>query len=104
MAAHRDLPVAAGTRPEAPCSAGKEFVSQPLEAAGIGAPDGIPFNQAVVRWALENYLGVIDRDPQPSPFEDGNCEPNTASEHTSPEHSQPPIELKPHPAAASARR
>jgi CubicO group peptidase (beta-lactamase class C family) len=28
-------------------------------------PDGLAFNQAVVRWALETYLGVIDRDPQP---------------------------------------
>ena len=33
------------------------------------SPDGIPFNQAVVRWALENYLGLIDRDPEPIPFD-----------------------------------
>lgn len=26
-------------------------------------PDGVPFNQAVVRWALQTYLGVTDRDP-----------------------------------------
>ncbi len=32
-------------------------------------PDGIPFNQAVVRWALEHYLGVVDRDPQPLPHD-----------------------------------
>jgi CubicO group peptidase (beta-lactamase class C family) len=32
-------------------------------------PDGIPFNQAVVRWALENYLGLIDRDQEPIPFD-----------------------------------
>ncbi|WP_236030983.1 serine hydrolase domain-containing protein [Ktedonospora formicarum] len=31
-------------------------------------PDGIPFNQEVVRWALENYLGLSDRDPEPIPF------------------------------------
>ena len=30
-----------------------------------GGPDGLAFNQAVVRWALKTYLGVIDRDPQP---------------------------------------
>src|SRR6185437_14424307 len=30
-----------------------------------GGPDGLAFNQAIVRWALEHYLGVIDRDPQP---------------------------------------
>jgi CubicO group peptidase (beta-lactamase class C family) len=32
-------------------------------------PDGIPFNQTVVRWALENYLGLIARDPEPVPFD-----------------------------------
>lgn len=31
-------------------------------------PNGIPFNQAIVRWALENYLGLIDHDPEPIPF------------------------------------
>ncbi|MFI6095631.1 serine hydrolase domain-containing protein [Lentzea sp. NPDC051213] len=31
-------------------------------------PDGIPFNQAVVRRALEDYLGVLDRDPEPLPY------------------------------------
>ena len=35
------------------------------------SPDGIPFNQAIVRWALENYLdlGLINRDPEPIPFD-----------------------------------
>jgi CubicO group peptidase (beta-lactamase class C family) len=32
-------------------------------------PDGVPFNQSVVRWALQNYLGLIDRDPEPLPFD-----------------------------------
>ncbi|WP_214318788.1 serine hydrolase domain-containing protein [Nonomuraea sediminis] len=32
-------------------------------------PNGIPFDQAIVRWALEHYLGVIDRDPEPIPFD-----------------------------------
>ncbi|MCR3752574.1 serine hydrolase domain-containing protein [Lentzea californiensis] len=31
-------------------------------------PDGIPFNQAVVRQALEDHLGVVDRDPEPLPY------------------------------------
>jgi hypothetical protein len=31
-------------------------------------PDGIPFNQAVIRWALQDYLGITDRDPEPLPF------------------------------------
>jgi CubicO group peptidase (beta-lactamase class C family) len=32
-------------------------------------PDGIPFNQAVVRWALQTYLEVTDRDPEPLPYD-----------------------------------
>jgi CubicO group peptidase (beta-lactamase class C family) len=32
-------------------------------------PDGVPCNQAIVRWALERYLGVIDRDPEPAPYD-----------------------------------
>ncbi|MGW6929487.1 serine hydrolase domain-containing protein [Lentzea sp. NPDC054927] len=31
-------------------------------------PDGIPFNQAMVRRALEHYIGVLDRDPEPLPY------------------------------------
>ena len=34
------------------------------------SPDGIPCNQAIVRWALEEYLGLIDRDPEPIPYDD----------------------------------
>jgi CubicO group peptidase (beta-lactamase class C family) len=33
-------------------------------------PDGIPFNQAVVRWALETYLGVTERDQEPLPYDE----------------------------------
>ena len=29
------------------------------------------FNQAVVRWALEHYLGMADRDPEPLPYRRG---------------------------------
>ncbi|MFI6871218.1 serine hydrolase domain-containing protein [Nocardia sp. NPDC050406] len=32
-------------------------------------PDGIPCNQAIVRWALEHYAGLIDRDPEPLPYD-----------------------------------
>jgi CubicO group peptidase (beta-lactamase class C family) len=32
-------------------------------------PGGVPFNQAVIRWALEHYLRLIDRDPEPIPFD-----------------------------------
>jgi CubicO group peptidase (beta-lactamase class C family) len=36
-------------------------------------PEGIPFNQAVVRWALQTYLGVIDRDPEPIPYDEARA-------------------------------
>lgn len=32
-------------------------------------PDGIPFNQAVVRESLRSHLGVLDRDPEPLPHD-----------------------------------
>ncbi len=38
-------------------------------ALSNAGPDGIPFNQAVVRWALQAYLGVTDRDPEPLPYD-----------------------------------
>ncbi|MFC4531140.1 serine hydrolase domain-containing protein [Sphaerisporangium dianthi] len=44
----------------------RDFAVVSLSNAG---PNGIPFNQAVVRWALEHYLGVVDRDPQPLPYD-----------------------------------
>ena len=40
-----------------------------MALSNAGPDDGLAFNQAVVRWALEHYLGVIDRDPQPLPFD-----------------------------------
>jgi len=33
------------------------------------SPNGIPFNQAAVRWTLEHYLGLIDHDPEPIAFD-----------------------------------
>ncbi len=44
----------------------RNFAVVSLSNAG---PDGIPFNQAVVRWALQTYLGVSERDPQPLPYD-----------------------------------
>ncbi|HTJ37621.1 MAG TPA: serine hydrolase domain-containing protein [Dactylosporangium sp.] len=32
-------------------------------------PTGTPCNQAAIRWALEHYLGVVERDPQPEPYD-----------------------------------
>lgn len=37
-------------------------------------PNGIRFNQAVVRWALEHYLGVVDRDPEPLPHDPASAQ------------------------------
>lgn len=37
------------------------------------APNGIPFNQTVVRWALETYVGVVERDPEPLPYDDARA-------------------------------
>lgn len=53
-------------QPAAGRPAERDFAVVALANAG---PDGIPFNQAVVRWALRNYLGVTDRDPQPLPYD-----------------------------------
>jgi CubicO group peptidase (beta-lactamase class C family) len=45
----------------------RDFAVAALSNAG---PDsGIAVNQAVVRWALEHYLGVADRDPEPLPYD-----------------------------------
>lgn len=37
--------------------------------ASNASPSGIPCNQAIVRWSLERYLGVVDRDPEPEPYD-----------------------------------
>ena len=49
----------------------RNFAVVSLANAG---PDGYPFNQSVVRWALEHYLGVIDRDPEPIAYDRARSE------------------------------
>lgn len=49
----------------------RNFAIVSLANAG---PGGISFNQAVVRWALENYLGVIDRDALPIAYDPGRAQ------------------------------
>jgi CubicO group peptidase (beta-lactamase class C family) len=44
----------------------RDFAVVALSNAG---PDGTNCNQAVVRWALQAYLGVTDRDLQPLPYD-----------------------------------
>ncbi|MFF9915440.1 serine hydrolase domain-containing protein [Streptomyces sp. NPDC013457] len=38
-------------------------------AMSNAGPEGIPSNRSVVRWALEHYLGVVDADPEPLPYD-----------------------------------
>jgi len=44
----------------------RNFAVVALANAG---PGGVPFNQAVVRWALRSCLGVVDRDPEPLAYD-----------------------------------
>jgi len=39
-------------------------------ALSNASPNGIPFNQAVIHWALENYIGVVDREPETLPYDE----------------------------------
>ena len=49
----------------------RDFAVVALSNAG---PDGgLVFNHAVVRWALEHYAGVVDRDPEPLPFDEARA-------------------------------
>lgn len=43
----------------------RDFAVVSLANAG---PVGLAFNQAVVRWALQTYLGVNHHDPEPPPY------------------------------------
>lgn len=36
--------------------------------------DGIAFNRSVVRWALEHHLGVVDKDPEPLPYDEARAQ------------------------------
>jgi CubicO group peptidase (beta-lactamase class C family) len=44
-----------------------------IVALSNAGPDGIPCNQAIVRWALETYLGVTDGDPEPLPYDEARA-------------------------------
>ncbi len=37
--------------------------------SNAGPDGGLAVNQAVVQWALEHYLGVADRHPEPLPYD-----------------------------------
>ncbi|TDD60443.1 class A beta-lactamase-related serine hydrolase [Kribbella antibiotica] len=36
-------------------------------------PDGYQLNQAVLRWALEHYLGLVERAPEPLPYDEARA-------------------------------
>jgi CubicO group peptidase (beta-lactamase class C family) len=44
----------------------RDFAVVALSNAG---PDGTNCNQTIVRWALQTWLGVTDRDPEPLPYD-----------------------------------
>ena len=44
----------------------RNFAVVSLTNAG---PNGIPFNQTIVRWALEHYLGIVEHDLEPVPYD-----------------------------------
>ncbi|MCP2294253.1 CubicO group peptidase, beta-lactamase class C family [Nocardia amikacinitolerans] len=44
----------------------RDFAIVVMSNAG---PEGIACNQAIVRWALEHYLNVLDRDAEPLPYD-----------------------------------
>ncbi|MCX5199574.1 beta-lactamase family protein [Streptomyces sp. NBC_00249] len=41
--------------------------------SNAGPDSGLLLNRAVVRWALEHYLGVVDADPEPLPYDHGRA-------------------------------
>jgi CubicO group peptidase (beta-lactamase class C family) len=42
-------------------------------ALSNAAPDGLPFNRAAIRWALQVFLGLTDRDPEPMGFDEARA-------------------------------
>lgn len=39
-----------------------------------GAPNGLQFNQAVLQWTLQHYLGLVERAPKPLPHDQQRAE------------------------------
>ncbi|MET9503538.1 serine hydrolase domain-containing protein [Streptomyces sp. NPDC006622] len=44
-----------------------------VSLANLG-PDGYPFNQSVVQWALKHYLGVVEKTAEPVPYDGGQAQ------------------------------
>lgn len=49
----------------------RDFAVVSLANAG---PDGYTFNQSVVRWALEHYLGIVEKTAEPLPYDEGRAQ------------------------------
>ncbi|MEV4129268.1 serine hydrolase domain-containing protein [Nocardia sp. NPDC049707] len=41
--------------------------------SNAGPDAGLAFNRAVVNWVLEHYLGVVERDPEPLPYDEARA-------------------------------
>jgi hypothetical protein len=50
----------------------RDFVFSSLTNCG---PNGNQFNEEVLKWALEAYLGVVDKDPEPIRLSDEELQP-----------------------------
>ncbi|WP_406005441.1 beta-lactamase family protein [Streptomyces sp. NBC_00637] len=50
----------------------RDFAVVSLANAG---PDGYPLNQSVVKWTLEHYLGIVQRTPEPVPYDERQAAP-----------------------------
>ena len=48
----------------------RNFAVVSLANAG---PDGYPGNQSIAHWALEHYLGLTERDPEPVPYDEARA-------------------------------
>ncbi len=64
-----------------------DFVTVPERDFAISAltncgPNGNQFNEMVVKWALEAYAGVIDKDPEPVALSDAELAPFTGTYET----------------------
>ncbi|GAA2339612.1 serine hydrolase domain-containing protein [Streptomyces violaceusniger] len=49
----------------------RDFAVVSLANAG---PDGYPFNQSVVRWALEHFLGIVEKPAEPVPYDQSQAQ------------------------------
>jgi hypothetical protein len=49
----------------------RKFAVVSLSNAG---PDGVLCNQAIVRWALQTYVGLVDKDPEPIPYDEARAQ------------------------------